>query len=186
MIRAAIIGMGWWGRTIARDLATSSVIRPLLGVDPDPAGRDAATALGMRASESFDAALQAPDVDAVVLCTPHRFHAEQIEQAARAGKHVFCEKPLCLTGGDVRRAIAAVKKAGVTLGIGHERRFEPAMIELRQRFKAGLSRPGCPFDLSLRQHFDRQVGPVGDEAVDAHVQHLVHHPLVVHRPGQHL
>ncbi len=137
MIRAAIIGMGWWGRTIARDLATSSVIRPLLGVDPDPAGRDAATALGMRAAESFDAALQAPDVDAVVLCTPHRFHAQQIEQAARAGKHVFCEKPLCLTGDDVRRAIAAVKKAGVTLGIGHERRFEPAMIELRQRFKAG-------------------------------------------------
>ncbi len=137
MIRAAIIGMGWWGRTIARDLATSDVIRPLLGVDPEAAGREAATALGMRAATDFDAALQAPDIDAVVLCTPHRFHAEQIEQAARAGKHVFCEKPLCLTGDDVRRAIAAVKKAGVTLGIGHERRFEPAMIELRQRFKVG-------------------------------------------------
>jgi predicted dehydrogenase len=137
MIRAAIVGLGWWGRTIARDLATSSIIRPILGIDPDAGGRDAAAALGMRVAENFDAALQAPDIDAVVLCTPHRFHADQIEQAARAGKHVFCEKPLCLTGSDVKRAVAAVKKAGVTLGIGHERRFEPAMIELRQRFKAG-------------------------------------------------
>jgi predicted dehydrogenase len=137
MIRAAIIGMGWWGRTIARDLAASDLIRPLLGVDPDATGRTAATALGMRTAADFDTALQAPDIDAVVLCTPHRFHAEQIEKAAQAGKHVFCEKPLCLTGADVRRAVAAVKKAGVTLGIGHERRFEPAMIELRQRFKAG-------------------------------------------------
>ena len=137
MIRAAIIGLGWWGRTIARDLSTSSIIRPILGVDPEVGGRDAASALGMRVAEDFDAALQAPDIDAVVLCTPHRFHADQIEQAARAGKHVFCEKPLCLTGADVKRAVAAVKKAGVTLGIGHERRFEPAMIELRQRFKEG-------------------------------------------------
>ena len=137
MIRAAIVGMGWWGRTIARDLSQSTVIRPLLGIDPDAGGRDAAVALGMRAAEDFDAALQAPDIDAVVLCTPHRFHADQIELAARAGKHVFCEKPLCLTGADVRRAVTAVKTAGVTLGIGHERRFEPAMIELRQRFKAG-------------------------------------------------
>ncbi len=137
MIRAAIIGMGWWGRTIARELSSSDVIRPLLGVDPEASGRDAATALGMRTAADFDAALQAPDIDAVVLATPHRFHAAQIEQAAQAGKHVFCEKPLCLTGDDVKRAVAAVKKAGVTLGIGHERRFEPAMIELRQRFKAG-------------------------------------------------
>ncbi len=67
-----------------------------------------------------------------MLCTPHRLHAEQIVAAAAAGRHVFCEKPLTTSGQEARAAIAAVREAGVQLGIGHERRFEPAVQRLRE------------------------------------------------------
>jgi predicted dehydrogenase len=137
MIKSAIIGLGWWGQTIARDLAASDVIRPVLGIDPQDAGRAAAAAKGLRTSSRFEDALADPEIEAIILCSPHKFHADQIVAAASAGKHVFCEKPLCTTSAEVERAVAAVRAHGVTLGIGHERRFEPATVEMRERFKSG-------------------------------------------------
>lgn len=138
MIRAAVIGLGWWGQTIAACLADSKIIQPVLGIDPLPAARDkAASALGIETGDQFEDALARPDIEAVILCTPQDHHAKQIEAAARAGRHVFCEKPLCTRAADAERAIATVKQAGVQLGIGHERRFEPAVIELRERLAKG-------------------------------------------------
>ncbi|MEH2469960.1 putative dehydrogenase [Nitrobacteraceae bacterium AZCC 2161] len=137
MIRAAIIGLGWWGQTIAASLATSAVIRPVLGVDPSDGARAKAAATGLATAERFEDALERSDIDAVILCTPQEHHAAQIEAAAASGRHVFCEKPLCTTAVDAENAIAAVKRANVQLGIGHERRFEPAVIELRRRHMEG-------------------------------------------------
>ena len=137
MINAAIVGLGWWGRTIARNLKQSGAIEPVLGIDPTEAGRQAGSEFGLRTSPRFEDALEDESIDAVILCSPHRFHADQIVAAAKAGKHVFCEKPLCTTAADVERAVAAVKTAGVHLGIGHERRFEPSVIDLRRRFETG-------------------------------------------------
>jgi len=138
MIRVAIVGLGWWGQTIAASLASSDVIRPVLGIDPLQAARDkAASGLGLDTAAQFEEALSRADIDAVILCTPQDHHAGQIEAAARAGRHVFCEKPLCTRAADAERAIAAVKQAGVQLGIGHERRFEPAVMELRERLAQG-------------------------------------------------
>ncbi len=137
MIRAALVGLGWWGQTIARNLATSDVIRPVLGIDPSEAARTAGAAMGLETAPRFEDALARPDIDAMILCTPQQHHAAQIEAAANAGRHVFCEKPLCTMAADAERAIAAAVRAKVQLGIGHERRFEPAVIELRRRFDAG-------------------------------------------------
>ncbi len=137
MIRAAIVGLGWWGQTIASHLATSEIIKPVLGIDPLEAMRAKGAALGLKTSARFEDALARSDIDAVILCTPQDHHAAQIETAAKSGRHVFCEKPLCTTAADAERAIAAVKKANVQLGIGHERRFEPAVIEMRKRFADG-------------------------------------------------
>src|SRR5450432_615710 len=137
MIKAALIGLGWWGQTILRQLSSSTVIRPVLCVDPLQSARAAASAFGVETSPHFDDALAHPDVQAVILCTPQELHAGQIAAAARSGRHVFCEKPLCTTAADAEAAIAAVRKAGVQLGIGHERRFEPAVIDMRRRFAAG-------------------------------------------------
>jgi predicted dehydrogenase len=137
MIRAAIIGLGWWGQTILRNLLDSTVIAPVLAVDPSDAPRTAAAKLGVATAPRFEDALSNSEVNAVILCTPQELHAEQIVAAARSGRHVFCEKPLCTTAADAEAAIAAVKHAGVVLGIGHERRFEPAVIEMRKRFADG-------------------------------------------------
>jgi predicted dehydrogenase len=137
MMNAAVIGLGWWGQTIVRTLLGSPVIRPVLGVDPLESARSAVAALGVETAPRFEDALARRGVDAVVLCTPQELHAGQIVTAAREGRHVFCEKPLCTTGAEAEAALAAVREAGVQLGIGHERRFEPAVIEMRQRFASG-------------------------------------------------
>jgi predicted dehydrogenase len=133
MIKAAIVGLGWWGKTIARDLERSALIRPVLGVDPEESSRAAAQELGIPISARFEDALEDPGIRATILCSPHKYHAAQIMAAAKAGKHVFCEKPLCTTAAEAEAAIGAVKAADVQLGIGHERRFEPAIIDLRRR-----------------------------------------------------
>jgi predicted dehydrogenase len=137
MIKAAIIGLGWWGQTILKTLSNNSIIVPVLGVDPLDSARATASGLGVETALRFEDALANSSIDAVILCTPQQHHAEQIAAAARSGRHVFCEKPLCTTAADAEAAIVAVTKAGVQLGIGHERRFEPAVIEIRRRFAAG-------------------------------------------------
>jgi len=135
MIDAALVGLGWWGRIVARALADSRLLRPVLAIDPSAEARAAVHAIDT--SARFEDALERDDIAAVILCTPHALHASQIIAAAVAGKHVFCEKPLCTSARQMRAVAAAVTAAGVQLGIGHERRFEPGIIELRARAAAG-------------------------------------------------
>jgi predicted dehydrogenase len=137
VIKTAVIGLGWWGRTIVQSLADSPSIRPVLGVDPDATNRQALAASGFATSAHIEVALSDPSIDAVVLCTPHRLHARQVIRSARAGKHVFCEKPFSMNADAAAEALEAVTTAGVRLGIGHERRFEPAIQELQQRCHDG-------------------------------------------------
>ena len=137
VIKLAVIGLGWWGHKIVRDLQGSDDARVVLAVDIEPRARDAVSALGVRTAATLDEALADDEVQAVVLCTPHRLHAEQIVAAARAGRHVFCEKPLTTTGQEARAALAAVAEAGIQIGIGHERRFEPAVQRVRDMCISG-------------------------------------------------
>ena len=137
MIDAAIVGLGWWGGIIHRQLASSEVIRPVLGVEPADAARQAAEAAGLETTTRFEDALERADIQAVILTTPHKYHAAQIVAAAKAGKHVFCEKPLCTSAREMAAVAEAVTAAKVQLGIGHERRFEPGIIDLRARLAAG-------------------------------------------------
>jgi predicted dehydrogenase len=109
----------------------------VLGVDPLDQARASAAMLGIETAPRFEDALANPSVDVVILCTPPEHHAEQIVAGARSGRHVFCEKPLCTTSADAEAAIVAMSDAGVQLGIGHERRFEPAVIEMGKRFASG-------------------------------------------------
>lgn len=128
---AAIIGYGWWGRHLAPRLAGHARL-PLVAVaETDTALHPAIAALGVTPLPDLDAVLADGRVGAVILTTPHMVHADQVCAAAATGRHVFCEKPLALTVADARRAVAACRDAGVVLGIGHERRFEPAMARLR-------------------------------------------------------
>ncbi|MDE0335357.1 MAG: Gfo/Idh/MocA family oxidoreductase [Defluviicoccus sp.] len=127
MIRAAVVGLGRWGQTLVDSLGEGSdAIRFVRAVTRTPSKvEDYAAAKGMALGADYDEALSDPDIDAVVLATPHSLHREQIVAAAEAGKHVFCEKPLTLSADDAESAIEATDKAGVTLAIGHNRRFAP-------------------------------------------------------------
>lgn len=132
----AVAGFGWWGRHIVKRLSDHPYIRVLGVVEPAQANHADIAEAGLQVWPDLDAPLALPEIDAVILTTPNPLHEAQVIQCAGAGKHVFCEKPLGLTGYSARRSVEACRKAGVQLGIGHERRFEPAM----QALKAAIDR----------------------------------------------
>jgi len=134
----AVVGLGWWGTTVASSLADSEVVEVVAGVDPDDGTRQRfAAATGLDTSAELEEVLRRDDVGAVVLCSPHPLHAAQVVMAAEAGRHVFCEKPFTTTSAEARTALEAARSHGVQVGIGHERRFEPAVQELQRRVASG-------------------------------------------------
>ena len=137
MINVAIAGFGWWGAYLARRLAGSKALTVRAIVEPDRGRTEAIVASGYEHLTDFRQALDNPALDAVLIATPSRLHADQIEAAAAAGKHVFCEKPLSMNAADARRAVDACKDANIVLGVGHMRRFEPAMQYLKQQVAEG-------------------------------------------------
>lgn len=139
MIRAAIIGIGRWGRTLVGAVqGKSEAIRFTAGHNRTRAHAEAFCAEhGIVPADSLDAILADPAIDAVVFATPHSEHGEQVERAAAAGKHVFMEKPFTLDRRSAARALDAVARAGVVLGVAYPRRFHPNMKELKARIDDG-------------------------------------------------
>lgn len=137
MIGTALVGYGWWGQHIARRLKDHPQFHLCCVVEPAAALHADIENLGLTVAQDFDAALAHPDVQAVILTSPNDLHDRQIAQAVAAGKHVFCEKPLSLASDGARKSIAACRAAGLVLGVGHERRFEPAILALRALLDAG-------------------------------------------------
>ena len=138
MLNVAVVGIGWWGQLLITLMEKSPKFRVVKGVKRNPATvADFAREHGIEVISDYAAALKDPNVQAVVLCTPHTQHTAQIIAAAEAGKHVFCEKPLSMTRADVLRAIAAVNANKVVLAVGHERRFEPPILALMRTIQSG-------------------------------------------------
>jgi len=139
MINAAIVGLGWWGKTLVESAANSEAIRFVAGATRTvtPEIEAFAKQHGLRLLPKYDAVLADREVDAVVLATPHSLHGAQVVAAAGARKHVFCEKPFTLTKREAEAAVAAVRKAGVTLALGYNRRLHPEMHKLRDMIRAG-------------------------------------------------
>lgn len=138
MLNVAVVGLGWWGRIIVDLLARSEKLRVVQVADVSPQGEAFASERKIPFSSTFEQVLKDDNVQGVVLCTPHSQHTDQIVAAAKAGKHVFCEKPLSMTRADVLRAVAAVEAAGVALAVGHEKRFEPPLLEIMRLVKEGV------------------------------------------------
>src|SRR5919109_2668314 len=139
MIDAAIVGLGWWGKTLVESAQGSGAIRFVAAGTraASPELKAFADAQKLRIVEGFEALLADKQLDAIVLATPHSMHARQVIAAAQAGKHVFCEKPFALTKAHAEAAVAATTRAGVTLGLGYNRRFHPEMTKLRNRIRTG-------------------------------------------------
>jgi predicted dehydrogenase len=139
VIEAAIVGLGRWGRNLVDAVqGTSGKLRFTHAVVRNPEAASAfAAEHGLTLSTDPAQVLGDTRVPAVVLATPHSLHAQQIVSAAAAGKAVFCEKPLALTREDAQRAVNACRSAGVTLAVGHDKRFWPSMQALARVVKSG-------------------------------------------------
>jgi predicted dehydrogenase len=139
MINAAIIGLGRWGQNLVNSVqGKSDVIRFVAGATRTLSkAEEYARRQGIQLHGSYEKVLADPKVDAVVLATPHTQHAEQVVAAARAGKHVFTEKPLALTSKSAAAALRACASAGVTLAVGYNWRFQPALQEIRRMLEDG-------------------------------------------------
>lgn len=139
MLDAAIVGLGSWGRTLVYSVqGKSERIRFVRAVTRTPASAQGyAAAIGLPLSDDFGALLKDRSVDALVLATPHSQHVEQVKAAARAGKHVLVEKPLAVTRAEAEEAVKACRRAGVTFGVAHNRRFLPATRRLQELARDG-------------------------------------------------
>ncbi|MCZ8104392.1 MAG: inositol 2-dehydrogenase [Burkholderiales bacterium] len=137
MLRIGLLGAGRIGKIHGGNVAAHAGARLVAVADALPAAAQALADATGAAVAGIDAITSSPDIDAVVICTPTDMHADQIEAAARAGKAVFCEKPVDLSSDRIRACLATVKAAGTPLMIGFNRRFDPNFAALKRRLDAG-------------------------------------------------
>lgn len=150
--RIGLAGLGRMGRIHAASLSGRCPSAQLACVfDADPAvARQAAEQFGVPWVKSYEDMLADGRVDAVAIATPTGTHAEFCVRAARAGKHIFCEKPISLDRQASIEAIAAAGDAGVTFQVGFHRRFDPDWAAATARIRAGELGDVYLFRTSLR------------------------------------
>ena len=134
MLRAASIGLGWWSDELAGAVQGKSEKIEIVSCYSRSADKRAAFAEKFSTAQhgSFKDILLDGDIDALILTTPHSLHALHVQETAMAGKHVFVEKPFTLTAETGRAAAEACAAAGVTLAVGHNRRFSAAAQLLKK------------------------------------------------------
>ncbi|MEM1430463.1 MAG: Gfo/Idh/MocA family oxidoreductase [Pseudomonadota bacterium] len=139
MIRLALVGPGRWGRILVEAVQNvSETVSFTKAIARSPAKAQAwCERHGLDLGSALSEALDDPEIDGVVLATPHSQHAAQIAEAAAAGKHVFCEKPVTLTRHSIETAMEAVRTSGVVFAAGHNRRFLPAVQRMKAMISAG-------------------------------------------------
>jgi myo-inositol 2-dehydrogenase / D-chiro-inositol 1-dehydrogenase len=137
MIRVAVLGAGRIGRIHGRNAAAHTAARLVAIADPHaPSAEALAQSTGAEIA-SLEDVVERADVEAILVCTPTTTHADLIERGARAGKAVFCEKPVDLSSERIERCLSVVESTGTPLMIGFNRRFDPNFASLRERLAAG-------------------------------------------------
>lgn len=160
-VNIGLIGAGRIGSFHAESIARRLVDADLVAIaDPAPgAAEKLAARLGApNAYTSVSELLANPEIEGVVIATPARFHASVVVEAAKAGKAVFCEKPMALTLDDADQAIAATTAAKVPLQVGFNRRWDQAFHEGRAAIDAG--KVGS---VQLLRSLTRDPGPYGGD-----------------------
>ena len=139
MLNTAIVGLGWWGKTLvkaARDFGAPINFVRGVTLEPDTV-RDFAAEHKIAIGTSFEEVIADPQIKAVILATPHSKHRAQVEAAAAAKKHIYCEKPFALSKADAVAMLEACKRAGIVIGVGHHFRLMPSMRVLDELMQAG-------------------------------------------------
>ena len=137
-VRLASIGLGWWGGVLVDAVNRSGSGEVVSGFARSGDARKAFSEKhGCRTAGSLDELWNDPEVEGVIVATPHSTHLDMISQAASAGKHVFVEKPLTLTVDEAKKANEAASAANVTLQVGHHRRRFGANRKIREMIDSG-------------------------------------------------
>jgi predicted dehydrogenase len=137
-LRVAAIGLGRWANVIAAAARRSSELELVSCFSRREEARAAfAAAHGCAAASSLQEVLDQPGIDALLVTVPNHAHAEVIEQAARAGKHVFVEKPLAASLEDGLRILEAVRSSGIKLMVGHSARMLAGSRRVRRLIQSG-------------------------------------------------
>ncbi len=138
-IGVAFIGAGRMGLTHAQTLGNIAAARVLVVADAnlEAAERGKILARAERATADIEAAINHPEVEAVMIVTPTDTHANLIQMAAKAGKAIWCEKPIALTLEETQTTLEIVEKAGVPCQIGFQRRFDPGYMRAKELIETG-------------------------------------------------
>jgi phthalate 4,5-cis-dihydrodiol dehydrogenase len=158
-VRLGIAGLGLAGAFMIRAAAVHPRFVLAAAMDPQPAPRQAfARQFGACVHNDFRALCRDPDVEAIYIASPHRFHAEQAVAALEHGKHVLVEKPLALTMDECDAIVAAADRTGLNVIVGHTHAFDPNIREMHRIIASGeLGRLGMILafnynDFLLRPH----------------------------------
>ncbi len=138
-IGVAFIGAGRMGLTHAQTLGNIASAKAIVVADAnlEAAQRGQHLARAESASADIEAAMNHPDVEAVMIVTPTDTHAKLIQMAAKAGKAIWCEKPIALTLEETKATLEIVQKAGVPCQIGFQRRFDPGYVHAKHLIEDG-------------------------------------------------
>jgi myo-inositol 2-dehydrogenase/D-chiro-inositol 1-dehydrogenase len=141
-LRIGLLGAGRMGALHAATLARVRGARLAAVHDPDPEAAAALAPEGATVAAGDAELIESAEVDAVLIASSTDAHAAQVEAAARAGKAIFCEKPVARDVGETRRALATVTEHDAPFQIGFDRRFDPAFGGLAAAVHAGaIGRP---------------------------------------------
>ena len=134
MINIGILGLGRIGRIHLENLSTRiEGVRVLAAMNPSEEGRKFAQKFNVPLiTSNADDVINHPDIDAILICTSTNVHADYVIKVARAGKAIFCEKPLDLSLQKVRETLAVVKQSGVPLMLAFNQRLDPNFQEVKQ------------------------------------------------------
>jgi myo-inositol 2-dehydrogenase/D-chiro-inositol 1-dehydrogenase len=135
MIKFGLLGAGRIGRIHGANAAARGRLTAVFDVDAG-AAKEVAERHGAHV-RPLEAIISASDVDALLICTPTDTHADLIEAGVKAGKAVFCEKPVDLSAERVRACLKVVEASGKPLMIGFNRRFDPSFAQVEARVRAG-------------------------------------------------
>lgn len=135
---AGLIGAGRIGKMHAENIIShvpNAFLKAVVDVNLD---KNWAANAGITVStREINVILNDPEIEAVVIASPSSTHVSMIKLAAQAGKQIFCEKPIALTPESIKEAISSVKKAGVKLQVGFNRRFDPDFMKVHKMVQAG-------------------------------------------------